>query len=657
MNHLIELKNVSKTYVMGSSKVQAMKNISLTIDAGEFVAIMGQSGSGKSTLLNTLGFLDVPDQGHYIFMGREVSDFEEDELSVLRNNVAGFVFQQFQLLPRLTALNNVLLPTVYAGKKNMEADAEEKLRWVGLGHRIGHSPLELSGGEQQRVAIARAMANDPVVVFADEPTGNLDTKSEEEIIALLKKMNEDGKTIIMVTHENEIASHAQRIIRMKDGEIISDKRKTGKQKKEHTAAVNADRMDGVFKKVTSFARAEFLDYVHQASGSIVSHKLRSLLSMLGILIGVAAVISMLAIGAGAQESIEKSMSSLGSNLLTVMPGFPRQTSGANLQRGSVTRFTIQDASAMQTVPGVKRVSPGVNSRVQAIYLDKNCNTQLLGAGVNYEGMKSATPISGRFFTQGEIDTRARVALIGATVVKSIFGTEDPVGKTMRINKVNFTVIGVLPVKGMTMMRDQDDLIVVPVSTAMYRVLGKKYVDSIDVEVSDPNLIESTMAYLQVFIPKRNKSFEKSDSFDIMDMSEIRKTLSSTTNTMSLLLGVVAAISLVVGGVGVMNIMLVSVKERTKEIGLRKAIGARRKDITIQFLVEAVLMTFTGGITGIILGISVSFLITLIAGWAIKVSVLSVIGATLFSVLIGIGFGLWPAIQASRLNPIEALRSE
>jgi macrolide transport system ATP-binding/permease protein len=657
MNHLIELKGVSKTYVMGASNVQAMKNVSLTIDAGEFVAIMGQSGSGKSTLLNTLGFLDVPDQGSYRFMGREVSTLEEDELSVLRNNVAGFVFQQFQLLPRLSALNNVLLPTVYAGKKHMEERAHEKLTWVGLGHRVGHLPLELSGGEQQRVAIARAMVNEPVVVFADEPTGNLDTKSEEEIIALLKKMNEEGKTIIMVTHENEIAAHAKRIIRMKDGEIISDETKGKKGRKESSSGPNQGKMESVFGRVTTFARAEFLDYVHQAFGSIVSHKLRSILSMLGILIGVAAVISMLAIGAGAQQSIEKSMSSLGSNLLTVMPGFPRQTSGANLQRGSVTRFTIQDAAAMKEVPGVKRTSPSVNSRVQAIYLDKNCNTQLTGVGTDYEQIKSATPIAGRFFTQEEVSSRARVALVGATVLKSLFGTEDPVGKTMRVNKVNFTVIGVLPVKGMTMMRDQDDLVVVPVTTAMYRVLGKLYVNTIDVEVSDPKLIESTMAALKEFIPKRNKSFEKEDSFDIMDMSEIRKTVSATTSTMSLLLGAVAAISLVVGGVGVMNIMLVSVKERTKEIGLRKAIGARRKDITVQFLVEAVLMTFSGGIAGILLGISVSFLITLLAGWAIKISLLSVLGATFFSVLIGIGFGLWPAIQASRLNPIEALRSE
>jgi macrolide transport system ATP-binding/permease protein len=655
MNHLIELENVSKTYTMGSSQVRAMRDLTLTIDAGEFVAVMGASGSGKSTLLNALGFLDVPDSGRYRFMGRDVTHLSEDELSVLRNNVAGFVFQQFQLLPRLTALGNVLLPTIYAGKKNMEGDAEDKLKWVGLGHRIHHSPNELSGGEQQRVAIARSIANEPVIILADEPTGNLDTKSEEEIIALLKRLNAEGKTIIMVTHENEVAKHALRIIRMKDGVIISDE-KTRKSKKV-SAQDDISKMDSVSKKVATFARAEFLDYAKQAFGAIVSHKLRSLLSMLGILIGVAAVISMLAIGQGAKESIEKSMSNLGSNLLTVMPGFPRPTGGVALQRGAVTRFTMQDAAAIETLPAVKRVSPNVNSRVQAVYADKNCNTQLMGVGTNYEGMKSATPIDGRFFTQNEITARERVALVGATVVKTLFGTENPVGRTMKINKVNFTVIGVLPVKGMTMMRDQDDLVVVPVTTAMYRLLGKKYIDTIDVEVSDPALIDATITLLKSFIVKRNRSFEKEDAFDIMDMSEIRKTLSSTTNTMSLLLGAVAAISLIVGGVGVMNIMLVSVKERTREIGLRKAIGARRKDIMVQFLVEAVMMTFSGGIVGIILGISVSLLITFLAGWAVKISVFAVLGATLFSIIIGIGFGIWPAMQASRLNPIEALRYE
>jgi macrolide transport system ATP-binding/permease protein len=379
--------------------------------------------------------------------------------------------------------------------------------------------------------------------------------------------------------------------------------------------------------------------------------------MLGILIGVAAVISMLAIGQGAKASIEKSMSSLGSNILTVMPGFPRSSSGVSLQKGTFTRFTMQDASAISTLPQVNQVSPNVNSRVQAVFGDKNCNTQLLGVGTGYEKMKAATPIDGRFFTDSEVSSRERVALIGATVVKSLFANKNPIGLTIKVNRVNFTVIGILPVKGMTMMRDQDDIIVVPVTTAMYRLLGKRYVDSIDVEVKSASLIESTIPALKKFIVTRNRSFEKEDSFDVMDMSEIRKTMQSTTNTMSMLLGAVAAISLIVGGVGVMNIMLVSIKERTREIGLRKAIGARRKDIMVQFLVEAVMMTFTGGTVGIALGISVSLLITSVAGWAVLISPVAVIGATLFSVIIGIAFGIWPAMQASRLNPIEALRYE
>lgn len=655
MKHLIELSNASKTYVMGSTTVRAMKDVSLTIDAGEFVAIMGASGSGKSTLLNLLGFLDAPDGGSYHFMGRDVTRFEEDELSVLRNNVAGFVFQQFQLLPRLSALDNVLLPTIYAGKKHMEEEARDKLRWVGLGHRIDHSPNELSGGEQQRVAIARSMVNEPVVVFADEPTGNLDTKSEEEILSILKKLNAEGKTIIMVTHENEIAQHAKRIIRMKDGVIISDEK--NRKVKDKSPVDPAARAENISNRVTTFARAEFLDYASQALSAIVSHKMRSLLSMLGILIGVAAVISMLAIGQGAKASIEKSMSSLGSNILTVMPGFPRSSSGVSLQKGTFTRFTMQDAEAIATLAPVKSVSPNVNSRVQAVFGDRNCNTQLLGAGTSYETMKAAVPIDGRFFTEQEVASRERVALLGATVIKSLFGNQNPVGRTIKVNRVNFTVIGVLPVKGMTMMRDQDDLIVVPVTTAMYRLLGKRYVDTIDVEVKNASLIESTIPMLKSFIVARNRSFEKEDSFDIFDMSEIRKTMQSTTNTMSMLLGAVAAISLIVGGVGVMNIMLVSVKERTREIGLRKAIGARRKDIMVQFLVEAVMMTFSGGIVGIALGVSVSLVISLLAGWAVLISPVAVIGATLFSVVIGIGFGIWPAMQASRLNPIEALRYE
>jgi len=656
---LIELKDVKKRYMMGNTEVNALNGVSLTIESGEFVAIMGASGSGKSTMLNILGFLDTPTQGSYRIMGHDVTGLDEDRLSILRNHIAGFVFQQFHLLPKVSAVNNVLLPTLYAGKKNMKESAENRLYWVGMGHRTEHYPNELSGGEQQRVAIARSIVNEPAIIFADEPTGNLDSRSEKEVIALLEKLNSEGKTIIMVTHEEDIASHASRIIRVRDGEILSDEKKANKKKIKSESPGNSDIITRALEKTNAtFGRAEFLDYIRQAVMSILSHKMRALLSMLGILIGVAAVISMLAVGMGAQKSIESNLNNLGTNVLTVMPGF-RRSGGVRLQMGAGSRLTVQDGASFLKIQGVKRISGSVNDRAQAVYGANNCNTQIMGTDVDYAEMRASVPTAGRFFTEAENRSRKRVAVIGVTVVKNLFpGGENPLGKTIKINKINFTVIGVLPAKGAAMMRDQDDLIIVPLRTAMYRLLGKLYLDQVHVEVTGPEVTESVKEKLIAALDLRHKPLPGQESmFEVRDMAEIRKALMSTAGTMSALLGAVAAISLVVGGVGVMNIMLVSVKERTKEIGLRKAIGARRRDILLQFLVEAVLLTFIGGLTGIILGVSVSLLLSAVAGWPVVVSVAGIIGAALFTIVMGIIFGIWPAMQASRLNPIEALRYE
>lgn len=657
---MIEIKNLSKTYQMGTVKVEALRGVSLKIASGEFVAIIGASGSGKSTLMHVLGLLDRPDSGEYFLGGEEITRLSDKELALVRNQLVGFVFQQFHLLPRMTALENAELPLIYAGKRHMREKAVEKIVEVGLKDRMSHRPNEMSGGQQQRVAIARSLVNDPPIIFADEPTGNLDSKSKEEIMAILKKLNRDGKTVIVVTHESEIASQARRIIQMRDGQVISDKVNSTEPK---TAAVSIP--ENLIKNILSETGKakkggiEFLDYLRQAVSAMLSHKMRAFLSILGILIGVAAVIAMLAIGQGAKESIEKQLASLGSNLLIVRPGAHR-SGGVSLQTGVTTRFTFQDVAAIKKLNEyVDRVSPSVSDRAQIVYGNKNWNTQVEGVDVDYAELRSAVPTIGRFFTEEEVRMRNKVVLLGTTVVKEVFGEDNPIGETIKINLVNFKVIGILPAKGAGGFRDQDDTIVIPVTTAMYRVLGKEYIDYIYVEAKSAELTEAAQEAVTDLIIKQHRliTSDQKDSFQIFNMSDIKNTLTSTTKTMSLLLGAIAAISLLVGGIGIMNIMLVSVTERTREIGLRKAIGANNKDIMTQFLIEAVLMSLIGGLAGVALGSGSAAVITMVAKWSVKVSLSSVILATAFSLIVGVLFGLWPARKASQLDPIEALRYE
>ncbi|MFH0790133.1 MAG: ABC transporter permease [Candidatus Omnitrophota bacterium] len=655
---MIELKNISKVYHMGGVEVNALQDVSLKIAPGEFVAIMGPSGSGKSTLMHILGLLDRPDSGEYYLGQRKIERLLDEELSAIRNRLAGFVFQQFHLLPRMTCLENAALPLIYAGKRHLKESARQKIVEVGLSDRMNHRPNELSGGQQQRVAIARSLVNDPLIIFADEPTGNLDSKSKEEIIAILKGLNQKGKTIIIVTHEKEVAVHARRIISMLDGRIISDE--SSRILKESSGEAQVDKLiDVILSKSERKAReTEFFDYLRQAAGAMVSHKMRSFLSILGILIGVAAVIAMLAIGQGAKESIEKQLASLGSNLLVVRPGSSRMM-GVALQAGAVTRFTFKDAAAIEGLKDeVEKVSPSVSGRGQLVYANNNWNTQVEGVGVDYASIRASQPVAGRFFSSDELKMKEKVVLLGMTVAKKLFDDANPVGETVKINLLNFKVIGVLPEKGTGPFHDQDDTVLIPVTTAMDRVFGKEYIDSIFVEVKRPDLIAAAQeAISQLIIKQHRLKKDEEDSFQIRNMSDIKTALETTTKTMSLLLGSIAAISLLVGGIGIMNIMLVSVSERTREIGLRKAIGANNKDIMVQFLIEAVLMTFIGGIAGILLGGGTAVLITFFAKWAVKVSLSSIFLATAFSLIIGITFGLWPAQKASKLDPIEALRYE
>jgi macrolide transport system ATP-binding/permease protein len=539
------------------------------------------------------------------------------------------------------------VPLIYAGQSKNKKLGLEKLASVGLAERAAHNPNEMSGGERQRVAIARALMNDPVILFADEPTGNLDTKSEEEVLKILKDLNQNGMTIVMVTHEKEIAAQAERIIMMRDGRIVSDERKT-----EKAAAENLDTLNFVEHKK---AGAELFDHLRQAWRSITANKLRTLLSMLGILIGVAAVIAMLAVGSGASRSIEANLTSLGSNLLTIRQGSQR-TTGVSLGAAAYSRLTLANLNELRAVPHVARISGQVTGRAQVANENANWNTTVYGVSPAYAGMHNSAPTLGRFFGQTEMQERQRVAVIGSAIVEKLFAEESPLGKTMKLNKQNFTVIGVMPDRGFS--RNGNDMVLIPLTTAMYRAMGKKYLDNIEAEIDTAENIAGAKIAIKQTLRKTTDLTEADEAaIDIWDMSEMQEAIKATSATLSILLGTVAAIALVVGGIGIMNIMLVSVTERTREIGLRKAIGAGQNDILAQFLIESVVLTSCGGLLGIILGCASALAIAKILSWATYVSPASILLSSGFSIGVGLLFGIMPARQAASLNTIEALRYE
>ena len=636
---LIQLSQLNKFVGNPESPAHILKNINLTIEQGDFVAIIGASGSGKSTLMNILGCLDTASSGSYRIAGKETQQLNADELSNLRQQQFGFIFQRYNLLPTLTALENVALPAIYAGvepSKRLER-AKQLLIKLGLGDKLEHKPNQLSGGQQQRVSIARALMNGGEIILADEPTGALDSHSGETVLNILRTLHQEGHTLILVTHDPKIAAHAQRIVEIKDGEIIRDER----QQSAHQTLSTQPKAN---------QKPRFIDQLYEsfkmATSAIMAHKLRALLTMLGIIIGIASVISVVALGKGSQTQILSNISGLGTNTMTVFNG-----TGFGDRRANLTKnLTIGDTILLAQQPYVESVTPNSSHSGTIIAQNVAVTGQVNGVGEQYFNVRGMNLLSGRLFTQDEVDQSAQVVVIDKNTQKSL-GLENPLGQVILVDKKPLEIIGMAEQPN---SNSSNLNLWSPYTTLMQRISGAKNIDSITVKVKDE--VESQTAEKSLTDLLTQKHGKK--DFFIMNSDTIKQTIESTTNTMTLLISSIALISLVVGGIGVMNIMLVSVTERTKEIGVRMAIGAKQHNILQQFLIEAILICLLGGVIGILLASAIIFGFNY---WGSNFKMVfsgdSVIIAVLCSTLIGVIFGFIPARNASQLNPITALAQE
>ncbi|MEK5770012.1 MacB family efflux pump subunit [Acinetobacter variabilis] len=652
---LLEVKNLTREFPAGESTVQILKGINLEIYPGELVAIVGQSGSGKSTLMNILGCLDKPTHGSYKVKGRETRELEPDELAQLRREYFGFIFQRYHLLGDLNATGNVEVPAIYAGADATERNARAKqlLTDLGLGDKTQNRPSQLSGGQQQCVSIARALMNGGDVILADEPTGALDKNSGIEVMRILRELNAKGHTIILVTHDHKVAKNATRIIEISDGNIISDLPNTpvtDDEPLEKQQLVRAPQ-----KKIASWRSAvdRLGEAFRMALLAMNAHRMRTFLTMLGIIIGIASVVSVVALGNGSQKQILENISSLGTNTITVYQG---RGFGDNSRTAQVKTLIPDDATALSEQPYVDGVSPSVNSSVTGRFKEIEASTTVNGVSEDFFYVKGMNFESGQPFDKDSVTEQAQDVVIDSNTKNTFFadGT-NPVGQVILLGSVPSRVIGVIE-EQKSMMGNSDSLnVYLPYSTVMSRMLGQSNVRSIIVRIKDeyPSAAAEN-AILSLLVQRHGAQ----DVFT-QNSDSIRETIQETTQTMTLLVSAIAVISLVVGGIGVMNIMLVSVTERTQEIGVRMAVGARQSDILQQFLIEAVLVCILGGILGVLLSLGIGQLITHFAGGTFQMaySTTSIVAAFVCSSLIGIVFGFIPARNAARLNPVDALSRE
>lgn len=647
---LMEVKGLIREFKAGEQTIRVLHDINLTINQGEMVAIIGQSGSGKSTLMNILGCLDQATAGDYKIFGQSVSRLDADELAKLRREHFGFIFQRYHLLGDINARDNVSVPAVYAGMDGQARNdrAEKLLSDLGLADKVNNRPSQLSGGQQQRVSIARALMNGGDIILADEPTGALDSKSGEDVVQILKDLNAQGHTIIMVTHDPGLAAQAERVIEIKDGYIIADYKNEDYQCPEAQPAAMID-------KHRKSAFSSFIDRLFEAFKmsllAMRAHKMRTLLTMLGIIIGIASVVSVVGLGKGSQEQILSNISSLGTNTITVTDGYPY---GDPRRQYNDDNLTPQDAQAVADQPYVLSVSPQLNSNMNVRYRNVQEAASISGVGKDYLDVSGEKLALGQGFDEQSILRRTQDIIIDDNANKTFFpDNANPIGEVLLIGSVPGRVIGVLEPNDGGFSRGADSpTLYMPYTTMMSRLIGSAYIESF-VALIDNNISSSAA---ESAISELMKSRHGTDDFRIRNSDSIRQTIESTTAAMTLLISSIAIISLIVGGIGVMNIMLVSVTERTNEIGVRMAVGARQSDIMQQFLIEAVLVCILGGLLGIGMAFAIGELINRVGGDSFKViySSTSIIAAFVCSTLIGVVFGFLPARNAAKLDPVEAL---
>ncbi|WP_151791954.1 MacB family efflux pump subunit [Acinetobacter soli] len=660
---LLEVSNLVREFPAGDSTIQILKNIDLTIYEGELVAIVGQSGSGKSTLMNILGCLDRPTSGSYKVSGQETGQLEPDDLAKLRREYFGFIFQRYHLLGDLSAEGNVEVPAVYAGVNPAERKqrATALLTELGLSSKTQNRPSQLSGGQQQRVSIARALMNGGDVILADEPTGALDSHSGVEVMRILRELNAAGHTVIIVTHDMQVAKNATRIIEISDGEIIADRANTPESAATQKAEPDPDAAPALAHKQSKSQSVSswrsFLDRLSEAFQmaliSMNAHRMRTFLTMLGIIIGIASVVTVVALGNGSQKQILENISSLGTNTITVFQG---RGFGDNSKTANFKTLVPTDADALATQPYVTAVSPMVSSSKTIRYQENEATATINGVGNDFFGVRGLTFKDGQSFDAVSVRDRSQDVVIDTNTQKQFFadGT-NPIGQVILLGSVPARIIGIIEPQSSAMGSDDSLNVYMPYTTVMSRMLGQSNVRSIIVRINDQY---STSAAENAIVNLLTLRHGQQDIFT-MNSDSIRQTIEKTTSTMTLLVSAIAVISLVVGGIGVMNIMLVSVTERTQEIGVRMAVGARQSDILQQFLIEAILVCLIGGVLGVLLSLGLGQLINKVAAgnFAVAYSTTSIVAAFVCSTLIGVVFGFLPARNAAQLDPVAALSRE